>query len=132
MFNIHIYIFVEMATYTPGEYVDMIIAYGIAEENASAAARIYVERFPDRDRHPDSKTILRCVQRARETGDLLSDRGNSGAPVQSRVAEEEEKILREFEENPKSSIRRVAEKLGISRYMVHRIVRQNGIHPYAE
>lgn len=121
-----------MAAYTLGEYVDMIIAYGMAEENSNAAARIYAERFPDRDRHPDSKTILRCVKRAKETGDLrILERENADAPVQSHVAEEE-RILREFKEHPNSSVRGVAEKLGVSRYMVHRIIRQNGIRPSAE
>lgn len=114
-----------MATYTPGEYVDMIITYGIAEENSTDAARIYAERFPDRDQHPDSKTILRCVKRAKETGDLrVSERESSDA--------QEERILREFKEYPDSSVRVVAEKLGVSRYMVHRIIRQNGIRPSAE
>lgn len=120
-----------MAEYTPREYVDMIITYGMAEENASAAARIYMERFPDRDQHPDSKTILKCISRAKETGDLLSTRENADETVQSHE-NEEEKILREFEKNPKSSVRRVAEKLGVSRYMVHRIIRQNGIRPDAD
>lgn len=116
---------IEMATYTPGEYVDMIITYGIAEENSNDAARIYAERFPDRDQHPDSKTILRCVKRAKETGDLrVSERENADA--------DEERILREFKEHPNSSVRGVAEKLGVSRYMVHRIIRQNRIRPSAE
>jgi len=35
-----------------------------------------------------------------------------------------------FEENPGSSIRRVSRMLGLSRYMVHHILRVNGLHPY--
>lgn len=118
-----------MAEYTSEEYADMIIAYGIAGENARAAARVYAERFPERERHPDKNTILRCIQRLRETGTVLLNRQNAGAPIHIRV-NEEERILRAFEENPRNSVRRVSRMHGLSRNVVHRILRQNGLHPY--
>jgi len=43
---------------------------------------------------------------------------------------DEKRILQTFEENPGSSIRRVSRMLGLSRYMVHHILRVNGLHPY--
>jgi hypothetical protein len=43
---------------------------------------------------------------------------------------DEEDILREFERNPGNSVRRVAATLGLSQYLVHRTLRQNGLHPY--
>ena len=118
-----------MVDYTAEEYTDMIILYGVAGENAHAAARLYAERFPDRERHPDHNIILRCIQRARTMEVLTSDRRNAGAPVNYRV-DEEERILQVFEENPRNSVRRVARMLGLSRYVVHRTLRQNGLHPY--
>ncbi|KMQ89961.1 hypothetical protein RF55_10339 [Lasius niger] len=87
-----------MAEYTAEEHTNMIIVYGVAGENARAAARLYAERFPERERHPDHKIILRCIRRAQESGNLMLDRRNAGAPVQNRV-NEEERILRAFEEN---------------------------------
>ena len=117
-----------MSEYTAGEYTDMIIVFGIAGENARAAARLYAERFPERERHPDNNVILRCIRRARETGTLLLDRRNIAVPMH-RVADEE-RIMRAFEENPRNSVRRVAGMLGLSRYVVHRVLRQNGMHPY--
>ncbi|XP_029175007.1 uncharacterized protein LOC114943535 [Nylanderia fulva] len=117
-----------MADYTSAEYTDMIIVYGAAGENARAAARLYAERFPERERHPYYKTILNCVQRARETlGVVMPNRRNVGAPVRYHVREEE-RILRAFEENPRTSVRRVSRMLGLSRYVVHHL--QNGLHPY--
>ena len=118
-----------MVDYTAEEYTNMIILYGVAGENARAAARLYAERFPDRERHPDHKIILRCIQRARTMGVLTADRQNAGAPINYRV-DEEERILQVFEENPRSSVRRVARMLDLSRNVVHRVLRQNGLHPF--
>jgi len=118
-----------MAGYTAREYVDMIIAYGIAGENAVGAARVYAERFPERERHPDDKVISRCVQRARDTGSVVWNRRNAGAPMQIRV-NDEERILQVFEEHPKYSVRYVSRLLGFSRYKVHSVLRRNRQHPY--
>jgi len=118
-----------MADYTAEEYTDMLIVYGAAGENARAAARLYAERFPGRERQPYYQTILRCVQRARETGMLMLNWRNAGAPVRYNV-QDEERILRVFEENPRNSVRRASRMLGLSRYVVHRVLRQNGLHPY--
>jgi len=45
-------------SYTSVEYTDIIIAYGMAGENARAAARLYAERFLEREWHPNYKAIL--------------------------------------------------------------------------
>jgi hypothetical protein len=118
-----------MAGYTAREYTDMIIAYGIARENAVGAARVYAERFPERERHPDDKVISRCVQRARDTGSVVLNRRNAGAPMQIRV-NDEERILQVFEENPRYSVRKVSRMLGFSRHKVHSVLRRNRQHPY--
>jgi len=113
--------------YTAEEYTDMLITYGMAGENILAAAQLYAERFPDRERHPDHNVIFQCVQRARETGFLCPQR-HAGVPMH-RVSDEE-RILETFEENPGNSIRRVSRMLGLSHYMVRHILRVNGLHPY--
>ena len=79
--------------------------------------------------HPDHKTILRCIQHLRECGNVTFDRRNAGAPMHIHVDQEEE-ILQAFDENPGDSVRRVARRLGVSRYVVHRTLRQNGLHLY--
>jgi len=119
-----------MAEYTAQDYTDMIILYGVARENAYVAARLYAERFPERERHPDHKVILRCIRRVRETGSVLpyARRGIGG--LRPARVNDEERILRAFEENPRNSIRRVARALNVSRHVVHRVLRQNGLHPY--
>lgn len=118
-----------MAEYTAQEYTDMIIMYGVAGENARAAARLYAERFPERERHPSFNVILRCIHPVRETGSLLLNRRNANAPMHYR-ADVEERILQVFEENPGTSVRGAARMLSLSRNTVHRTLRQNGLHPY--
>jgi len=54
---------------------------------------------------------------------------SAGAQIHIRV-NEEERILRAFEENPRNSVRYVSRMLGLSRNMVHCVLRQNGLHPY--
>jgi len=108
---------------------NIIICYGIAMENALATERIYAEWFPNR-RHPSHITISQCVRRSKESGFLLPQRQNRvNTPVRRHV-NIDERVLREFEENPSFSIRRVARILGITRDMVHRILKQNGLHPF--
>lgn len=114
--------------YTATEYADMIIVYGAAGENARAAARLYAERFPGRE-HPSYHVILRCVQRLRETGSVMRDQRRIGAPMRLAI-NEEAMILRAFEEDPRSSVRRVARRLGFSRRAVYDTVRRNGLHPF--
>jgi len=73
-------------SYNTIEYIDMIIDYEMADENAQLAARIYAERFPNCERHPSSKAIRRYILRVKETGSLLRDMRNYGPPVRHNVA----------------------------------------------
>lgn len=128
LFKIEVFSVDEMAQFSTQEYTDMVIMYGVAGESARAAARLYAERFPKRERHPDSNVILRCIHRLRETGSVLPNRHHVGARMQVGV-NNEEKILRAFENNPNNSVRRVAHELGLSRYVVHRTLRDYELHP---
>jgi len=115
-------------SYTSEEYTDMIICYGMAEENAEAV--FMRSDFPIANGAPSPKAIRKCVLRAKETGYLLPNKRNrSGAPIRRNIDDEEE-VLREFEENPGTSVRRAAHAFGLSRTTVHLILRQNGLRPF--
>jgi len=58
-----------MGDYLPNEIVDMIGIVGEADNNYSAAARLYSIRFPDR-RHPNRKVMKRLSDRAKHRGTL--------------------------------------------------------------
>lgn len=113
--------------FTPEEYTDMIVAYGLAGENTRVAAQIYAERFPGRARLPTKNTILRVVQRLREKGCLVHNTRNM--PLRRRV-QDEERILDMFNENPGTSVRHAARELNISAYAVHQTLCVNRLHPY--
>lgn len=116
-----------MDNFTASEYTDMIITYGMAGENGCAAERLYAERFPGRERHPSRHVILRCVQRLRETGSVCARRD---AMIPRIHVHHQDIILREFRRNPGTSVRRASAALGCSRYLVHRTLRDSGMHPY--
>lgn len=113
--------------FTTEEYTYMIYFYGMARGNARVAERLYAERFPNR-RHANRRTITRCFLRAIETGVLRVHENRDRAL--HRHVNNDEQILRAFEENPQNTIRRVSRALGISRTTVHRVVQENGLHPF--
>lgn len=74
------------------------------------------------------RSIKKCVrQKLRETGCLVHNRRD--IPVRRRVRDEE-RILDAFYENPNNSVRRAACEFRLSRYEVHRTLRENDLHPY--
>lgn len=116
--------------FTPQEYTNMIICYGMAHENVRGAARIYAERFPNRERLPSRSVIKNCIQRVRETGSVMPDYQNRGGVPRRYTVHDEEQVLQEFERNPGNSVRRVAHALGRSRSTVHRVLQRNNLHPF--
>jgi hypothetical protein len=55
------------------DYLEMIIIFGQCGRNATEAARVFSERFPDRN-HPDRKVILRAIARTHQTDQVLPNR----------------------------------------------------------
>lgn len=117
--------------YSSSEYVDMIITFGECGGNARGAARLYREHFPERENHPDHKTILNLIARSRETGQIQPVRKEvGGAPRNARTVEHEEAVLDIFEEDGTRSVRTVSRELGVSKSSVQRILADNQRHPY--
>jgi hypothetical protein len=79
--------------YTRIEYCDMHLMYGLAEQNANEAKRLYQQKFPNR-RVPDAKTFRSVNIRLRETGYLLPNKSNTG---RHRDNDHEEDILHRLE-----------------------------------
>jgi hypothetical protein len=77
----------------------------------------YREQFPQRQNHPDHKTILKLIARSRETGQMQSVR-REVAPRNVRTVEHEEAVLNVFEEDGTRSIRTVSREMGLSKSSV--------------
>jgi predicted DNA-binding protein YlxM (UPF0122 family) len=115
--------------YSAADYVEMLLIYGECGRNARAAARMYAQRFPNRN-HPNHKVILSAIARTIEAGHILPNRKETGgAPRTVRTVENEEAILDAFEEGTES-IREVAQELNISKTSVHRVMKTERRHPY--
>lgn len=112
-------------TYTAREYAEMHFIYGLCDGNARQAARVYRERYPDRDRYPDHRIFLR-VSNAYLEGRIPGSAIHEGRP---RVVDEHQ-ILADVEENPTTSVRRISRRTGVARSTVHRILKRNSLYPY--
>lgn len=98
-----------MADYSPSEIIDMISIYGVADNNAREAARQYQDRYPDR-RHPDHKTILQLLRRAR-TGDTTRKRSKKSRDNDDVI---NVMILGMVIMNPHISQRQISRELNVS------------------
>jgi hypothetical protein len=76
------------------EYVEMLLIYGKCGQNAKAAARMYAQRFPNRN-HTNHKVILSAITRTIEIDHILPNRKETGeAPLAVRTVENEEAYFR--------------------------------------
>jgi hypothetical protein len=108
--------------YSAADYVEILLIHGECGRNARAAARMYAQRFPNRN-NPNHEVILSAIARTIETGHILPNRKETGgAPRTVRIVENEEVILDAFEE--------VAQELNISKTSVHRVMKTERRHPY--
>lgn len=114
--------------YCNRDYVDMLKLLGACNDNATAAARAYAERFPNR-RHPDAKTIRRVEQRLLETGNLNPRKNQAGRQSMLSV-DQEEQILEFVEAEPSISLRIVSSQLHFQKNTIHRLLRRNGLYPF--
>lgn len=115
--------------YITEEYVQMVHYYYLCGGVLEHAAAAYRVRWPDRQ-HPDPHTIGQAHQRFMETGNVMPDYHVRGRPRDVLTPEMEDRILRLIEEDPTTSSRAVAVRLGIFHNQVLSVLRDAGYHPY--
>ncbi|XP_074039498.1 uncharacterized protein [Leptinotarsa decemlineata] len=115
--------------FTFNEYADMHVFYGRAFCNAAEARRLYSEHFPNRT-VPSRETFERVDRSLRETGTVLPKRGGEGAPRTVRTVVLEENILEAVADDPSMSIRNISEHFHTSKSTIHRIIREQLLHPF--
>lgn len=116
-----------MTGFSNEEYADMIFEYGRANGNARAAQRNYEQLYPDR-RKPHHSTFTNTFRRLRETGTL-----HFREPTVSRIQHSvtvDENILEAFNEDPTTSIRKVALDLGVSSWKVWSVLNADKRHAF--
>ncbi|XP_068618462.1 uncharacterized protein [Battus philenor] len=110
--------------YTPQEYANMHLIYGECKCNASAAARLYRERYPNAERYPDHRVFVN-VHRSLSNGLFPNELHSKGRP--SVVSED--KLLEEVTRDPNSSVRGIAARIGITKSTAYRILKKYNLHP---
>lgn len=108
----------------------MHFIYGLADGSNALAARLYAERFPNRQ-IPDGRMFARIHSRLRETGQLAPVRIEAGGHApQQRILDIEDIVIQRVEADQELSARRLAAELGVSHQTVWRIINDAGLYPY--
>lgn len=115
-----------MATFSNQEYADIHFIYGYCDGNARASVREYQRRFPAR-RIPDRKVFINVHRHLTETGHF--PKATAERPVQQELAQEEA-ILNMIEDSPSTSVRRISNRVHVSRMKVWRTLHNFGLYPY--
>ncbi|CAG9792705.1 unnamed protein product [Diatraea saccharalis] len=115
----------ENGHYSNHDVADIHYVYELCDGNANRAVREYARRFPNRPT-PNARTFIRIHLR------LAENRIRQPANERFRIISpsEEEEILRLITEDPKLSVRRIAIRLGLSKWTVWRVFKREGLHPY--
>lgn len=115
-----------MATFSNEELADIHYIYGFCNGNATAAAREYALRFPNRQ-PPSRQTFSNTHRRFRE-GSLFTQTDRPGN-VQHDVAVEE-LVLNAVNGNPTTSTRRIAAHVGVPQSKVWRVLHRDNQYPF--
>lgn len=117
-----------MPYFSNEEAYDMLAVYFESLQNAVIAEREYALRYPERRRH-SRKVFKRLANRLRETGNVqpvsLKNRVR-----RSRNEENVINVLAYVKADPHLSIREIARDLGLNYSLVHRILKEQKLHPY--
>lgn len=106
------------------ESADIHFVYGFCDGNAAAAVREYRRRYPDR-RQPNARVFVTMHQRFRDFGlKTVMDRQPRGQ------INEENAIIRAFNNNPRLSSRRAALQLRKSKSKILRVLHKDNQRPY--
>lgn len=118
-----------MSNYPYSHQADMIFIYGRADGNCYEAARLYQERFPNRQQ-PNPKSYAAVFRRLAENGSLLPNLDGRGRQREIRTPELEENVLQRVYEEPDVSTRLLARTLQVSHSTVWKILKEQQLYPY--
>ena len=107
----------------------MHLIYGLAEENAQVAKRLYRERYPQRNAL-DHWMFSNLHHNLCEYGSLRGNKYSEGGPRVNLTPRMEENVLDTIRRNPSASVRAVATDFEGSRTSVHRVLKHESLHPY--
>ncbi|XP_076664855.1 uncharacterized protein LOC143367157 [Andrena cerasifolii] len=116
--------------YSAEEYYTMFWMYARNNGDASATVRALAREYP-RIETPSEGTIRRLASRLHSTGSMMRRGSVMGRPRAAWNLAVEENVLDAIDEEPTVSVRDLSRRLDASRMTVHRILRENMLHPYS-
>lgn len=115
--------------YSNAEAIQMIQILGQCQNNYSAAARLWRQRFPEKTPHTGN-VFSRLLRRAHNEG-ILQPHHNKGRKIRRYVRDEKSAdIIASAIVAPNDSLRRRERDSGVSIATQHRIFRASKFHPY--
>lgn len=117
------------AYYSTREMADMIFCYGLANGSNRRARVLYAGKYPQR-RLPSAQLFSRLFQRLADSGTLAPATSDRGRPRTIRMPVVEERTLQLVEENPETSVRRIAAAVGVNYPLVWAILHEQLLYPY--
>ena len=114
------------ATFSNEEYADILFVYGFCNGNASAAAREYRRRYPNR-RCPDTRVFYSVYQHIRDTGSVP---GVNATADRANPQDKDREIMEAVANSPGTSTRRLAQRLNVSHQTVWRTLKWQGLKPF--
>lgn len=115
----------EERRFSSRDVANIHFVYGFCDGNANAAVREYARRFPDRPT-PNARTFIRLHSNLSEYG--IRRPANERTRLVS--PREEEEVLDLITQDPQLSVRRIAIRLGLSKWTVWQILKRQGLHPF--
>ena len=105
------------AYYSTQEMADMIFCYGQANGSNLRACNLYADKYPTR-RKPSVKMFSTLFQQLSETGSFAPRTRDRGRPRTVRTPDMEQRVLEHVEDNPGTSVRRIAAAEGVAKSVV--------------
>lgn len=108
------------------ERFDLLACFIKSNSNSSVAERMYLQKYPERSQ-PNRRTFSKLVRN-------LKTYGSFKKPVVSRKKSSNEatahNVLSAVIEDPGTSVRRIAQNVGIPKSTTHFILRKQKLYPY--
>lgn len=114
--------------FTNREYADIHFVYGLCDGNSGEASREYHRRYPER-RRPDPSVFVQTHLRFTEHG-IGRNNPEQNRNFNNNNRRRNMRILREFQQNPTTSVRRASRYLNINPTSIWRALRQDQQHAF--
>ncbi|XP_018315540.1 uncharacterized protein [Mycetomoellerius zeteki] len=103
--------------------------WGDRRRSYAHVTELFNQTFKNEDNDISKSAVIRTVQRFEETG-FVKDRNRQDRPAIATNPDKRLNVLQSFIEDPRNSIRKVAQQHDIDPMSIHKILNKEKFHPY--